>query len=109
MSETNVSVENVVTANAKRINVKATDFITAWEKNDSIKSVATALGMKETSVQARAAKCRADGLPLKKMQRGSTVKKNPDVLLGTIAACRGITLDALKAEIETAKAQKVAQ
>jgi hypothetical protein len=84
---------------SERTNVKGVDFVKAWEENDSVANVAKVLGMKETSVQARASKMRCDGFPLKNMQRKGNRKQNPNLILAAIAAARNVSLESLQAEI----------
>ena len=75
-------------SDVKRVRVELESFIRAWESCNSAKEVATKLGIKETSVLARASKYRGEPfkLPLKKMSRnGGGVRLDLDAARNLIA------------------------
>lgn len=89
-------------AKAKRVRIEMEPFIVAWEGSDSVKEVADKLGIKLTSVMARASKYRGEpfNIPLKCMQRGGGAKLDVSAAKELIAKLRGKTV----AEVNTASA-----
>ena len=95
----------------KRVHIEMAPFITAWEQSESIKEVADKLGIKATSVMARASKYRGEPLniPLKQMARSGGAKLNIDSAKELIAQLRGKTLDDVNVEVTTLKAKHEAK
>jgi len=85
---------------AKRIRVEMEAFVKAWEASTSVKEVSDKLGIKVTSVMARASKYRSAPLniPLKGMQRGGGAKVNSEAAKNLLATLRGLTLENVQAE-----------
>lgn len=80
---------------SKRVRVELEPFIRAWESCNSVKEVSEKLGIKETSVMARASKYRGEPfkLPLKSMPRVGGMRLDLDAARNLIA-----TLQAPKTE-----------
>lgn len=51
-------------------NVSNRQFVTTWQKADSVNAAAEALGMKPATASSRARRLRKAGVDLKKMSRG---------------------------------------
>ncbi len=98
-------------SDSKRVRVEMTPFITAWEQSESIKEVADKLGIKVTSVMARASKYRGEPLniPLKQMARSGGAKLDIDSAKALIAQLRGKTLEDVNVEVTTLKAKHEAK
>ena len=102
----------------KRVRIEMEPFITAWEKSESVKEVADKLGIKVTSVMARASKYRGTpfNIPLKTMPRGGGAKLDISAAKALLAKLRGNTVeeinlasDKVKAKHETKAAAKAAK
>lgn len=89
-------------AETKRVRVEMESFVTAWEGSNNVKEVAEKLGIKVTSVMARASKYRSEpfNIPLKNMQRGGGAKLDVVAAKELLAKLRGKTVE----EINTASA-----
>jgi hypothetical protein len=85
---------------AKRIRVEMEAFVEAWEASKSVTEVATKLGIKATSVAARASKYRSApfNIPLKAMQRIGAAKLDITAARELLAKLRGTTVEAVAAE-----------
>ena len=94
-------------AKEKRIRVEMEPFITAWEGSKSVKEVADKLGIKLTSVMARASKYRSEpfNIPLKTMPRGGGAKLDVSAAKALLAKLRGKTVE----EVQTASAALAAK
>lgn len=76
-------------------------FMEVWEAATSAKEVAEKLNLKLTSVQARASKYRADGLPLKNMSTGGKGGKiDMAAARAKLAALRGVDVTVVDAAAE---------
>ena len=86
-------------AEGKRVKIAITPFIEAWEASNSVKEVSDKLGIKVTSVMARASKYRGEpfNLPLKSMPRGGGAKLNLSAAKELLAKLRGVTVETLMA------------
>ena len=75
----------------KRLKIAMEPFIRAWEGSQSAKEVADKLGIKLTSVLARASKYRSAPLniPLKTMARNGGVKLDVEAARALVASLRG--------------------
>lgn len=84
----------------KRVRIDMVPFVTAWEGSNSVKEVAEKLGLKVTSVMARASKYRSEpfNIPLKGMQRGGGAKLDVTAAKELMAKLRGVTVDNINAE-----------
>jgi transposase len=89
-------------AKEKRVRIEMEPFITAWEQSKNVKEVADRLGIKVTSVMARASKYRGEpfNIPLKTMPRGGGAKLDVAAAKELLAKLRGKTV----AEVNTASA-----
>jgi hypothetical protein len=85
----------------KRVRIAMESFIKTWEDSKSVPEVAEKLGLKVTSVMARASKYRGEpfNLPLKGMQRANGTKKfNIETAKNFLATLRGTTTEVIEAE-----------
>ena len=77
------------------------DFIRAWETSGSVKEAAEKCGIAKGSAQARAAKYRSLGLPLKRMPRGGgSEPMNKESAYELLAELRGTSIDEVRNEGE---------
>jgi hypothetical protein len=84
---------------AKRVRIEMEPFVTAWEGSTSVKEVAEKLGLKITSVMARASKYRSEyKIPLKGMQRGGGAKIDITAAKELLAKLRGVSTENIAAE-----------
>lgn len=89
----------------KRVRVEMTDFITAWEQSGTVAEVAEKLGIKTTSVMARASKYRSLNIPLKTMQRGGRAKLDSTAAKALIASLRQATVEDVQKESDALAAK----
>jgi hypothetical protein len=77
-------------------------FIEVWEKTaangGNSHDVAKELGIKHTSVLARASKYRSIGIPLSNFNRGGGAKIDTSAMLALLATLKGQSVDEVKAE-----------
>jgi hypothetical protein len=72
-------------------------FIETWEKSGSVAEVAGKMKLRKSTVQAKAAKLRKLGIPLKKF-RGTRQHVSVPEALELLAKIRGTSVAALKKE-----------
>jgi hypothetical protein len=72
----------------KRVKIAMEPFIRAWETSNSAKEVSEKLGIKLTSVLARATKYRTNNIPLKKMPRKTGIKLDVEAAQALLAELR---------------------
>jgi len=96
---------------AKRVKVEMASFITAWEASNSVKEVADKLGIKVTSVMARASKYRGTPLniPLKSMPRAGGAKLDITAAKELLAKLRGVTIENINVEATAASVKQAAR
>jgi len=94
-----------------RTKVELEAFITAWEASTSVKEVADKLGIKPTSVMARASKYRGAPLsiPLKSMPRTGAAKLDAGKAKEFLAGLRGVTVENINAEATAIQAKQAAR
>lgn len=85
---------------ATRVKIEMEAFVKAWEASNSIKEVSTKLGIKETSIAARASKYRSAPLniPLKRMPRNGAAKFDVNAARTLLAQLRNTTVEAINTE-----------
>ena len=72
-------------------------FIETWEKSHSVSEVVDKMGLRKSTVQAKATQLRKLGIPLKKF-KGSRHRIDVEEALKVLAKIRGTTVAALKKE-----------
>lgn len=94
-----------------RVRVELESFITAWEASNSVKEVAGKLGIKVTSVMARASKYRGTpyNIPLKAMAKSGAPKLDVSAAKELLAKLRGTTIDTINTEATAIAAKQVAR
>jgi len=80
-------------------------FIEVFESKNSTQEVATELGLKVTTVQARASKYRAE-LPLKKFAKGGAPKLDKSKAIELLAKLRNQTVEQVQAEADKQAKEK---
>ncbi len=77
------------------------EFIRAWETSENVQEAADKCGLVKTSAQARAAKYRSLGLPLKRMPRGGGAEPmDKGSAYELLAELRGVGAEDVRAEGE---------
>ena len=77
------------------------EFIRSWETSANVQEAAEKCGLAKTSAQARAAKYRSLGLPLKRMPRGGGAEAmNKDSAYELLAEIRGLSVEDVRTEGE---------
>ena len=78
--------------------VSAEQFVRTWTECESPTQVSEKLGLKLTSVLARASKFRSSGIPLKNMRRvGGGAKLNVEKINAVLAEITGQTVEEIQA------------
>lgn len=83
-----------------RIRVEMAPFVEAWEASETVDEVSTKLGIKTTSVMARASKYRGSpyNIPLKRMKKAGANKLDVDAAKELLAKLRGTTVETIATE-----------
>lgn len=85
--------------------VSRNEFVRSWETHarngGSVKDVAVELGLKVTSCQTKASKCRADGIPLSHFTRGGRPAESIESALELLAELRGVDVATVRSDAET--------
>lgn len=94
-----------------RVKVEMPAFVVAWEASNSVKEVADKLGIKVTSVMARASKYRGAPLniPLKSMPRAGGAKLDVVAAKELLAKLRGVTVENINIEANAAAVKQTAR
>jgi transposase len=93
-------------AKARKPRVSLQQFISAWESSKSVSEAAEKVGLEAGSVQARASKYRASGIPLKEMPRGGGAKLDIGEAQALLAKLRGVEVDAVEEAAAVAKVKR---